>query len=131
MNGVDTSVLVRYLVGDDPQQSARARALMQRVRESDERLLVSDIVLCEVVWVLRAAYGLDKPDIVATLDKLLSTRQLEFPDRDLVRLAVTDLQASSADFADCLLGRQNHARTGSPTWTFDRGTRGLDYFRRL
>jgi predicted nucleic-acid-binding protein len=131
MNGVDTNVLIRYLTGDDPEQAARARELMLRVRDTDDQLLVSDIVLCEVVWVLRTAYGLDKPDVVATLDKLLSTRQLEFADRDLVRLALADFRASSADFADCLLGRRNHTRTGSPTWTFDRGTQALSYFRML
>jgi predicted nucleic-acid-binding protein len=131
VTGVDTNVLVCYLTGDDPAQTARARDLMRRVSQADDRLLVHDIVLCELVWVLQTAYGFDKADIVATLDKLLSTRQMEFSDRDLIRLAVDDFRANSADFADCLLGRQNSARTGQPTWTFDRGTRALPYFRLL
>lgn len=53
MTGLDTNVLLRYLLRDDPAQAVRA----ERELERDERFLVDGIVLCEVVWVLETGYS--------------------------------------------------------------------------
>jgi predicted nucleic acid-binding protein len=53
VTGLDTNVLVRYLVRDEPTQAARATRELER----DERFLIGSVVLCELVWVLEAGYG--------------------------------------------------------------------------
>jgi hypothetical protein len=53
---LDTNVLVRYLVEDDAKQTALAAALIERAIADDESLYVSDVVVCETVWVLSVAY---------------------------------------------------------------------------
>ena len=55
MIALDTNVLVRFLVEDDARQTAEAAALIKRVVDADGTLFVSDIVLCETVWVLAGA----------------------------------------------------------------------------
>ena len=52
MIALDTNVIVRFLVRDDPAQARRAKALIDRLTEREERAYVSDIVLCELIWVL-------------------------------------------------------------------------------
>jgi len=53
MNGVDTNIIGRFLTGDDPGQSEKARAVLKR---SD--IFVAEMVMLEVEWVLRHAYSL-------------------------------------------------------------------------
>lgn len=127
MTGLDTNVVLRYLVRDDPTQAARATRELER----DERFLVGSIVLCELVWVLDTGYGVPRREIAATLEKILATAQFEVEDKDLALAALDDFKRSTADFSDCLLGRRNRAAGAAETVTFDRGLRGLEAFRLL
>jgi predicted nucleic-acid-binding protein len=127
VTGLDTNVLVRYLVRDEPAQAARATRELER----DERFLVDGIVLCELVWVLETGYGFSRRDIAATLEKVLATAQFEIESKDLALAALDDFRRSTADFSDCLLGRRNRAAGATETVTFDRGLRRLEGFRLL
>jgi predicted nucleic-acid-binding protein len=59
MIGVDTNVLVRYIVGDDPKQSKLAITFLEKTCSKENPGFVNLIVLCELVWVLRGAYKVD------------------------------------------------------------------------
>lgn len=93
MIGLDTNVLVRILVAEE--QATRAAALVRRAIEAEELLFVSDVALCEVVWVLESAYGIGRPEISTALQSLLEARQLVFRDRDALGRAVEALGPSS------------------------------------
>ena len=127
MTGVDTNVLVRYIVRDEPTQAARA----SRELERGERFLVGSIVLCELVWVLETGYGFSRRDVAVTLERILATAQFEIEAKDLALGALDDFRRSTADFSDCLLGRRNRAAGAAETVTFDRSLKGLQGFRLL
>jgi predicted nucleic-acid-binding protein len=127
VTGLDTNVLLRYLLRDDPGQAARA----DRELERDERFLVDAIVLCELVWVLEAGYGLSRTAIAAALEQVLSTAQFEIEGKDTASAALDDFRRSAADFSDCLIGRRNRAAGAAHTVTFDRSLRALPAFRLL
>jgi len=80
MLGVDTNVLIRYLIRDDQPQYERARRLVDREVRKGEPLLVSLLVLLESEWVLRSRYELPKSEIVAAFSALLDTADLAFED---------------------------------------------------
>jgi predicted nucleic-acid-binding protein len=127
--GVDTNVLVRYLVQDDLSQARKVDAFLSEAMDGGTRLQIDDIVLCETVWVLRAAYRMGKTTIVATLDKILSTALFSFDDRELLSGALADYREGSADFSDYVIGRHN-ARAGCQhTMTFDRSLRDVNTFQ--
>jgi len=127
VTGVDTNVLVRYIVRDEPTQAARA----SRELERGERFLVGSIVLCELVWVLETGYGFSRRDVAVTLERILATAQFEIEAKDLALGALDDFRRSTADFSDCLLGRRNRAAGAAETVTFDRSLKGLVGFRLL
>lgn len=127
MTGLDTSVLVRYLVRDDPAQAARA----ERALEGGERFVIDGVVLCELVWVLESGYGFGRDDVTMTLERILATAQFEIDGKDLVLGALDDFRRSRADFADCLIGRRHRAAGAAETLTFDRSLRDLAGFRLL
>ena len=131
MIGIDTNVLVRHLVQDDPSQSRVATQVITKQCTRDDPGFINRIVLCELVWVLESAYGYSKDTIAAVLDKLLRTNQLKIEDTQSAWTAFRMYQKGKADFADCLLGATN--RIGGCEWTvtFDQPASKLEGFQLL
>ena len=119
MRGVDTNVLVRFLVGDDPGQASRAASLFTRATAEGERLFVAQIVVCELVWVLGYAYDKSRSEIAAGLETLMRARQLTFEDVDQLRAAVERFAAGDGDLADWLIWERSRAAGAERVVTFD------------
>lgn len=119
MQGLDTNVLIRYLVKDDRRQAEKASATIKRIIASDGSCFINHIVMCELVWVLESAYGYQKNEIADVIEKILMTRQFEIESKDIVRQALHDYRNGGGDIADYLIGRINHAEGCDITLTFD------------
>ena len=119
MIALDTNVLIRFLVEDDEAQSRRATKLIEGAVARDEQLFVSDIVMCETVWVLSSAYGFSRAEIVDALSQLLRARSVVFNSADSIARALDAYRKERGDFADYLI--REHARSaGAETVaTFD------------
>ena len=128
MKGLDTNVLARYLTQDDAPQAKVVDELFRRCGADDETLHIDDVVLCELVWVLRAAYRQEKSAIVNVLEKVLSTAQFSFEDRGLLSQALADFRGGRGDFADYVIGRRNRRAGCDRTVTFDRALKGSTTF---
>ena len=128
MRGIDTNVLVRYLTQDNAAQSKAVDALVKAAAAGSETLHVDDVVLCETVWVLRAAYGQNKASITDVLEKVLTNSQFSFDDRDLLTRALADFRNGKGDFADYVIGRRNRRAGCDRTATFDRSLKGSGSF---
>lgn len=126
MNGLDTNVLIRYLVADDEAQAAKAK----RYIESGPSY-INCIVLCEVVWVLESAYGYDKEAVITVLERVLSTHEVEVEDADVALATLHDYRRSSAGFTDCLIGHRNAAHGCNETGSFDKRAKGVAGFKML
>jgi len=131
MKAVDTNVLIRYLVQDDPKQGRKAAAYIEGAAAADEQILISNIVMCETVWVLESAYGYAKAVVQAAMEKLLQSSTFRFEAKDIVWAAFEEYCAVKADFADCLMGRLHQALGCEPTATFDTALRKLSTFQML
>jgi predicted nucleic-acid-binding protein len=129
--GLDTNVLVRYLVQDDPGQSRKATQVITKQCTSADPGFINRVVLCELVWVLESAYGYSKDTILGVLEKLLRTSQLKIEDVQTAWTAFRMYQKGRADFADCLLGVTNQNRGCEWTVTFDQSASKLQGFQPL
>ena len=119
MRGIDTNVLVRFLTRDDAAQFRRVQEFLETRFAEAEPVLVNVIVLCETVWVLRAAYHIPRREIAAALDRLLGASGLVIEDRDQVAAAVEAYRRGPGDFSDYLLGERNRAAGCVSTATLD------------
>ena len=128
MIGADTNVLVRYLTEDDAVQVRSVDSVIERAVADGTRLHVDDVVLCEVVWVLRAVYRFGKDAIARALDQILSTGVFSFHDRELLRQALEAYRAGAADFADYVIGMRNTRAGCTHTVTLDRALRSEQAF---
>jgi len=117
--GLDTSVLVRYLVRDDQPQFEKARRLIKRESNKGEPVLVSLPVLLETEWVLRTRYEFSKTEILSTFSAMLDVADLAFEDEPSVEQALYAWTNSVVDFSDCLIEARNLRLGCHATATFD------------
>lgn len=128
MKGLDTNVLVRYLVRDDKKQAEKAGTYIRKVVANGESCFINNIVLCELVWVLESAYEFDRVSIADVLEKILATKQFELERKDITRQAVRDYKEGRGDLADYLIGRINQALDCDNTVSFDRALKNAAPF---
>lgn len=120
MIGLDTNVLVRYVVQDDAAQARAATQLIERTLTSERPGFVDRVVMCELVWVPESAYGFTRAQIAPVLRQLLATVVIRIESADRVALALRLYESGSADFADQLIGLLNQDQGCEATYTFDR-----------
>jgi predicted nucleic-acid-binding protein len=114
---LDTNVLVRYLVQDDPKQAALANRLLEHKLSRSNPGYVSLPVVCELVWTLRSAYGQTRKTIGNALVALLATDRIEFEAPSLVAAAISD---EAIEITDALVHHLGVVRGCSKTVTFDQ-----------
>lgn len=118
MIGLDTNVLVRYLVQDDPAQAAAASAVIDRLTENDPGYL-SLVTVVELHCVLRRAYTISPARCGELIEGLLDSRELRVDQAATVRAALT-ASRDGLDFADALIAELGRAAGCEHTVTFDR-----------
>ena len=98
MKGIDTNVLVRYIVQDDPAQSKQANQFIKTSTMTEENVIfIPAIVLCELVWVLESCYDYQKEDITTVLEKILKTQQFCSEPLEVLWNALRDYQQLNID----------------------------------
>jgi len=138
MIAVDTNVLLRRLLDDDPEQAELARRLFER----NESVLIPDAVLAETVWTLKGKrYKATRDDLVAMIMSLLEEPNVVFESRQAVWSAVNDYidaptvrtagGAQTADLSDALvvnkakIAAQRRGEGYGGTYTFDQAAPAL------
>ncbi len=119
MIGVDTNVLVRLFVVDNPRQSEVAGQFFAS-RSSANPAFVSLVVVAELVWLLNDTYDFSHAAIVGVLDKLLASPDFALEHHEFVSDAVMMAQQKKIDIADFLIARTAVANGSRATVTFDQ-----------
>lgn len=120
MIGLDTNILVRYLVQDDPVQATKASRLIEDAAARGEACFLSCVVLCETAWVLTSAYDCDRKTVGHVMEKIVSVKSFEIENRDVVLKAIAACAKNRRDFPDLLIGALSEANGCSTTLTFDK-----------
>ena len=120
MIGIDTNILVRFIVKDDENQTKIAQDLLRKYVFKTESIYINDITLCELIWVLKSGYGYEKIKILTLFKKICEAKELKFANRNLILKAVEIFEKNSADFADCLVFASNENAGCIDTYSFDR-----------
>lgn len=131
MIGLDTNVLVRYVVQDEPRQSAAATRLMEKTLSAENTGFVALVTLCELAWVLADCYHADRQRIRAVIEGLLGTKQILVESPEVVWKALRAWQGSTADLSDALIGEVAAARGAAKVVTFDKAAARLPRFELL
>jgi predicted nucleic-acid-binding protein len=128
MIGLDTNISVRYLTRDDERQWGQASEIIQQ----NQPCFIANIVLCELVWVLRGThYRFQKPEVIETLEAMLHSPAFEFESRSTVDQALQRYKQGKADFSDYLIGSVSRQVGCTETVSFDGKLKGEKGFRCL
>jgi predicted nucleic-acid-binding protein len=125
MIGIDTNILLRLWLNDDPAQNKRIDALLAGHGDTPGSLLVTDVVLAEAVWTLRSAFDQGKVAQLLAVRSLLNETAFAFEDCDVVTRAADLFEQGNCGFSDCLIVARNARQGCDFTATFDRGMRKL------
>ncbi|WJR65659.1 type II toxin-antitoxin system VapC family toxin [Neorhizobium sp. CSC1952] len=119
MLGLDTNVILRTLVGDNPQQVTAAAEFGKRLGR-EYTAFVTLISLLELDWALRSQYGFKKKEVVLAIGKLLRTRGLVIESHALVVAALWQVENTNVDFADALIAARSLEEGCKSIKTFDK-----------
>ncbi|QKE40375.1 MAG: type II toxin-antitoxin system VapC family toxin [Ferrovum myxofaciens] len=119
MLGLDTNVLVRFLVRDDEAQFEKAHKLIRCELASGRRVFVNQLVLLETEWVLRSRYGVPKVQFIEIVSGLLDAMDIQFEEESVIEETLFTWRESQADFADCFIVAKNRRSGCRATATFD------------
>ncbi len=125
MIGLDTNVLLRLLLDDDPAQSPRARALVAQHGTVPDGLRLCDAVLLETLWTLTRAYRFSRQAVVEVFEKLLAEPAFAVADRERLAEVLRRYAASKADIGDAFIAVDNERGGCSWTATFDADATGV------
>lgn len=126
MRAVDTNVLVRLVIRDDAKQAGVAETFVA------DGVWVSQLVLAETMWVLRANYAFDAAGIAGTVEMLLNKKEVFLENADVVAAALDHFRRRpSLRFFDCLILEAARKAGHLPVGTFDKALATLDGTTRL
>ena len=102
MIGLDTNILLRYFVKDDPVQTPLAVRTMYSL-SPQEPGWISLLVLAELTWTLRRVFRLNRRAIAGIIAKLLNSQDVIVEQEEIVRQGLHLYSTTKADFADCII----------------------------
>ncbi|MDX2141813.1 MAG: type II toxin-antitoxin system VapC family toxin [Rhodospirillaceae bacterium] len=125
MLGLDTNILVRYVVRDDARHLAQVDRLFERRLSKITPGFVNSVVLAEFVWVLERTYRFARPEIAAAVADLIGSEQIELEHDACIEEALEIFTSTPVGFTDILISLINRTRGCATTLTMDRGQRHL------
>jgi len=129
MIGLDTNVILRYLLQDDPKQARQANHIIDRRLSGRNPGFISLAAVLEIVWVLRSLLKQTPALIAAHVEHLLSADTLECQNEQQVFEAAFALKRGLGEFEDALIGALNAWAGCSHTLSFDQKGARLPHFQ--
>ncbi len=103
MKGIDTNVLVRFLVDDDRSQSKKVYKLFKRIESDNSELFVPLLVVLELIWVLDSAYEISRSDIIESISDLLLMPILKFEHQSVLQQFTCFARKNNYDLSDLII----------------------------
>jgi predicted nucleic acid-binding protein len=128
--GLDTSVVLRLLLGEPTDQSQRAVAFLEDAARRGDQVLVSDLVVAETYFALQYHYGVPKKEALAALRRMFADGEIESQGVAAEILAAEGLASAKPGFVDRLI-QGTYVSTGGAMATFEKASGKLKSVRVL
>ena len=124
---VDTNILIRHLTDDPPDQARRATSIL----ENAERLILTDVVVAELVYVLESYYERPRKKVAEAVQSLLALSSIAVTDHDLILRAIELYEHTRLDFAEAYLAAAAELSGVGAVASFDRALDRVETIDRI
>jgi predicted nucleic-acid-binding protein len=131
MIAVDTNILVRFLVGDDEQQSKKVYKIFKDSENEKLQVYVALLVILELIWVLESAYKIDRDDIINSLDQMILMPIFDFENLEVIQQFIPEAKKSNFDLSDLLIAHSSTQAGCDKVITFDKKASKHSLFKLL
>lgn len=127
MRIIDTNLLFRYFLRDDPQKADSVERLLKKKRK---RLLIPDIVFAELVWVLGSVYKQKRETIAVAISGLLSLKEVKI-NHEIISKSLDIFRSTKVDWIDAYIAAIAEIEGYKGVYSFDRDFDKIPGVRRL
>jgi predicted nucleic-acid-binding protein len=120
VKGLDSSILLRYILEDDPVWSEPATRFIDDECSLENPGYINLVVLVEIVWSLRRQSGFNKERVAQLVEELLQADNFIIENEEAVERALAAFKRGDAGFADCLICALNESAGAAPTFSIDK-----------
>lgn len=120
MIGIDTNILVRFLVGDDAKQANKVYKLFKKAEDEKTELFVPSVVILELIWVLESAYEIDRSNIIDSINQLILMPIFQFENLSAIQNLIPKAQESKFDLSDLFIAHTANANGCETVFTLDK-----------
>ena len=118
MEALDANVILRYLVGDNPEQETAARALLDGLTPGNPGFICREVVI-EVAWVLERSYSFTRTRVAEAVMELTASDSLIVENSDDVAAAAHRYRQGGVGFSDLMILTAAERMAATPLHTFD------------
>lgn len=120
MKAIDTNILIRFLVGDDKQQTQKVYNIFKKTELDKKELFIPLLVILELIWVLESVYEISRTDILDSISELLLMPILSFEQQTVVQQFSNAAQENKYDLSDLLIAHSAKEQGCETVITFDK-----------
>ncbi len=120
MKGIDTNILVRFLVADDEFQAKKVYIIFKEAESKKNEFFVPILVVLELIWVLESAYEISRDEIIDSISELLLMPILKFENQSVVQQFIQTAQGNRYDLSDLLIAHSAAEQGCEAVITFDK-----------
>lgn len=128
MKGIDTNILVRFLVGDDEIQAKKVYNIFKKAESSKKELFVPLLVIFELIWVLESVYEIARNEILDCIGDLMLMPILKFEHQSALQNFTRKAGDNSYDLSDLLIAQSARNQGCETVITFDKKASKYDLF---
>jgi uncharacterized protein len=131
MRFVDTNVFLRFLINDAPEKADACEMLFKKAIQGGEALFTTEMVIAEIIWVLQSYYGLSMKEVREKVEKILNTKNLECPNREIIINALAVSEQSNIDYIDAYNAFILKMNGITELYSYDRHYDRLSWLKRI
>jgi predicted nucleic-acid-binding protein len=128
MKGIDTNILIRFLIGDDEQQAKKVYNIFKKVESEKNELFVPLLVILELIWVLESVYEIPRTEILDSISELILMPILKFEHQSALQQFTHAAQGNRYGLSDLLIAYSAKAQGCETVITFDKEASQFNLF---
>lgn len=131
MKFLDTNIILRYLLWDDPIKAKDCDSLFRKLKDDKESLFTSTLVITEVIWNLEKGYKISKNEVIAAVEEIMNTPNLELDEREFILAALSIYKVNEIDFVDAYNAAVMSYKGIDSIYSYDKHYEQLPEVKRL